>query len=81
MHVRNIIRRAGLFGVARKIHYGCLCIAGVVVDIYGRHGTKWKQGARCASGGPERFLLWVGVPNRMGPLRGQSIKWEQGTGC
>ena len=38
--------RARLFQICTYNKYGCMTsIAGVVVDRYGQHGTKWDQGA------------------------------------
>ena len=49
-------------------------LAGVVVDMYGLHVTKWIRVPDGTSGGS---CGDVKFPNGMGPLQGQSTKWEE----
>ena len=59
-----------------------LCIAEVVVDIYGLHGAKRNKGGRLASGGPSYIFAPLSrsrVPIRMGPPYTGSM-FQKGTG-
>ena len=71
-----------------RIFNTVVCTAEVVVDIYGLPGTWYQMRSGCQVG-LRRLLQGADfisaplsgskVPNGMGPQRGQSTKWEQGT--
>lgn len=50
--------------------------AGVLVDLYGRHGTKWVRGAQSASGGSRGGLITaVTFLHQVG----EGVKWDERT--